>query len=116
MRALFEGGIRAVVTLDVLAEYSVVLRSRVIAEAAGRAGLSLGSVLAYAEAVADCVAIIDPGVSFRCADPDDDKFTAASTGGHAKFIVSSDRALLDLKEVLEARVVTPEEFVEVLKQ
>lgn len=115
MRSLFEGKLVAVVTLEVLAEYQMALRSRSVREAADRVGLSQEIISLYAEAVGEVVELVDAGIRFRCADPDDEKFTAASTGGHADFIVTADAALLDLGDVLEARVVTPDQFVETIE-
>ena len=49
------------------------------------------------------------------ADPDDDKYIAAALDGRAKFVVSGDRHLLDLKEYEDIRVVPPRAFLDLLK-
>jgi uncharacterized protein len=53
-----------------------------------------------------------PGV---CEDPDDDKYIAAALGGRASFVVSGDRDLLALKEHEGVRIVTPREFLGLLR-
>ena len=111
MRAFFAGDFVVVATLEVLAEYRTALISRSVQEAAARVALPFEFIIMYGEAVAELVEVVDEGIRFRCSDPDDEKFTAASTGGHADFIVSSDPALLELQDVLEAKVVTPDEFL-----
>jgi len=114
IKALFEGRFVAVATDEVVAEYHLALHSRSVRDAAGLASLRPTYLLDYEQAVAESVELVAPGPSFRCDDPDDEKFTAASSGGHADYIVTSDAQLLALGTVLEASVVTPERFVEVL--
>jgi len=115
MRALFGGRFEAFVTIDVLAEYHMALHSQSVRNAAQTARLHPNAILDYGQAINEAVQVTNPGPSFRTSDPDDDKFTAASSGAHADFVVSSDPALLDLGTVLEAAVVTPERFLELLK-
>src|SRR5438876_5710891 len=46
-----------------------------------------------------------------CRDPDDQKFLEAALAAHAGFLVTKDRALLDLaRRPLSFRIVTPEGF------
>ena len=46
-----------------------------------------------------------------CRDPDDQKFLEAALAAHAGFLVTKDRALLDLaRRPLPFRIVTPEGF------
>ena len=68
----------------------------------------------YAQAVEEGVELVDAGPRFRCSDPDDEIYTEASSGGRAAYVVTTDPALLDLKTVLEAKVVTPDEFAATL--
>ena len=72
-------------------------------------------VLDYEQAVTESVLLVPPGPSFRCEDPDDEKFTAASSGARAEYLVTSDEKLLKLETVLEADVVTPERFMHLLE-
>jgi putative PIN family toxin of toxin-antitoxin system len=114
MRALFKKQFTACATTEVLAEYSTALRSRSVMEFARSRGLHANFVQMYAEEVANEVELVEPGPRFRSSDPDDDMYTAASSGARAEFLVSSDPALLDLGTVLEAAVVTPERFEGIL--
>jgi putative PIN family toxin of toxin-antitoxin system len=47
-------------------------------------------------------------------DPDDDKYIAAAIEGRARFVVSGDSDLLDLKEYEGIRVVSPRAFLSLL--
>jgi putative PIN family toxin of toxin-antitoxin system len=114
IRALFEGRFDAFATAEVAAEYHLALHSRSVRAAAEQVGLSVGWILDYEQAITEAITSVEPGPSFRCADPDDDKFTAASSGAHADYLVTSDAELLAMGTVLEASIVTPELFVEQL--
>lgn len=48
-------------------------------------------------------------------DPDDDKIISAALEGKADYIVTRDRDLLDLKQYQEIKIITPEEFMEILR-
>jgi putative PIN family toxin of toxin-antitoxin system len=48
-------------------------------------------------------------------DPDDNKFLDAAVAGKAKFIVSGDKHLLDLKEFKGIRILKPADFIALLK-
>ncbi len=111
MRALFEERFEAFATQEVLAEYHLALHSQSVRAGAQLAQLHPNSVLDYEQAVSESIDLVAPGPSFQCADPDDVKFTAASTGAHADYLVTSDAALLALEHVLEAWVITPEQFL-----
>ena len=50
------------------------------------------------------------------ADPDDDKYIAAALEGHAGFVVSGDRHLLELQEYEGVRIVTPRMFLSMLRK
>lgn len=49
------------------------------------------------------------------ADPDDDKFIDCAVSGNADFIISGDAHLLDLKSVLNVKIIKPNGFIEFLK-
>jgi len=44
-------------------------------------------------------------------DPSDDKFVEAALSGEADTMISSDRDLLDLKDVKDVPIVSPWDFV-----
>ena len=48
-------------------------------------------------------------------DPDDDKFIDCAVSGSADFIVTGDAHLLDLKSVLNVKIIKPNSFSEFLK-
>lgn len=51
-----------------------------------------------------------------CSDPDEDKFLATAVGGHADYLVTGDVGdLLHLQEYKGVAIVSPREFVSVLK-
>lgn len=49
-----------------------------------------------------------------CKDPDDDKYVAAALEGRAAYIVSGDRAFLDLREHAGVQIVSPRAFLDLL--
>ncbi|MBI3443724.1 putative toxin-antitoxin system toxin component, PIN family [Candidatus Woesebacteria bacterium] len=49
-------------------------------------------------------------------DPQDDKFLHAAQEAHADYIVSGDHHLLDLKEHEGIKIVTPYDFLSILKK
>ena len=48
-------------------------------------------------------------------DPDDNKFIEAALEGKADYIVTQDRHLLNIKEFEGIKMVTPKEFLRILK-
>ncbi|HET7876938.1 MAG TPA: putative toxin-antitoxin system toxin component, PIN family [Methylomirabilota bacterium] len=49
-------------------------------------------------------------------DPDDDKFLAAATEAEARFVVTGDRDLLDLKNYRGARIIRPLPFLKIIRR
>jgi len=50
-----------------------------------------------------------------CRDPDDDMFLSCAVSANAKFIVSGDKDLLDLKEYLNVKIMDASSFLKELK-
>lgn len=48
-------------------------------------------------------------------DPDDDRFIAAALEGNADYIVSGDKHLLNLNKYQGIRILSPSDFVKILK-
>jgi putative PIN family toxin of toxin-antitoxin system len=48
-------------------------------------------------------------------DPADDMFLSAALSGHALYIVTGDRHLLELKQHQGVKIVTPREFLSILR-
>ena len=62
--------------------------------------------------------MVEP-VSFSqpvCSDPDDDKFLEAAIAAGAGYVVSGDKALLNLKSYHMVQVVRPSRFMELLSR
>ena len=51
----------------------------------------------------------------ECRDPDDDKFLACALDGAAYYVVSGDSDLLSMREYKGIKIVTVNEFLELLK-
>jgi putative PIN family toxin of toxin-antitoxin system len=49
-----------------------------------------------------------------CKDPDDDKYVAAALEGRAVYVVTGDRAFLDLGEHAGVEIVSPRAFLDLL--
>jgi putative PIN family toxin of toxin-antitoxin system len=49
-----------------------------------------------------------------CRDPDDDIFIGTALSAKADYIVSGDKDLLSLKEIMNTKIVTPREFNEAI--
>jgi putative PIN family toxin of toxin-antitoxin system len=47
------------------------------------------------------------------ADPDDDKFIACPLALKAQYVVSGDKALLDVRQYQGINIITPREFLEI---
>jgi uncharacterized protein len=48
-------------------------------------------------------------------DPDDDKFIACALALKAGYIVTGDKALVDVQQYQEIKIVTPREFLEIIR-
>jgi putative PIN family toxin of toxin-antitoxin system len=46
-----------------------------------------------------------------CADPADDKFLACALAASAEYLVSGDKALIDLKQYKSVKIIKPSEFL-----
>lgn len=63
--------------------------------------------------------VVVPGlviVEIVKADPDDDIFIAAAIEGKAEYIITGDRALLNLIEYQRIKIVTPANFLHLINQ
>jgi predicted nucleic acid-binding protein len=49
-------------------------------------------------------------------DPEDDKFLAAAVEAEARFVVTGDRDLLDLKSYRRVRIVRPARFLRIIRR
>ena len=51
-----------------------------------------------------------------CRDPDDNKFIDAAISFAADYIITGDSDLLDLKSVINVKIIRPREFINLLKK
>jgi len=100
INAVIEGELEAIVTAQVLREYSKLMRKLV-------------RDVTYRERIEQYIAAakeVQPSdVALQIDDEEDRKFLAAAVGGSATHVVTSDRHLLDVGEAGDVRVVTPQE-------
>ncbi len=61
--------------------------------------------------------MIEPVIFARkvCSDPDDDKFLEAALSAGASYVVSGDAALIKIKRLHSVEVVTPAQFLRLLR-
>ena len=101
---------RLAISPPVLQEYR-----RVLDELGKQRMPVLNSVLKIIELRSE---MVEP-VSFSqpvCSDPDDDKFLEAAIAAGAGYVVSGDKALLNLKSYHMVQVVRPSRFMELLSR
>jgi len=53
----------------------------------------------------------DKGLKGVCRDPDDDKFISCAISARAKYIVSGDKDLSELRRYKTVKIITPAEFL-----
>lgn len=109
LKAWQEERFRLAISLPILQEYRRVL-DELTKE---RAVPVFTSVLKIIELHSE---MVEP-VSFAkpvCSDPDDDKFLAAAIAAGADYVVSGDKALLNLKSHHGVEIVRPSRFLKVL--
>lgn len=64
----------------------------------------------------DCLVRVYPSVRVVKNDPDDNKYIACAKQVHADYIVTGDNHLLNLKEYRDTRIITPAQFLKILKE
>lgn len=83
-----------------------------------RTGLRSSEVTTWVQAVLLGAEVVSPEERVRAvaADPDDDKYLEAAHAGRAGMIVTGDRHLLDLGRHEGIVILTPVEFLRILKR
>ncbi len=100
------GNLQLVLSLEILEEYR-------------RAGLSFLHTHSDVDfegligiLLKNAVVLEKPGLKHPvCRDPDDDKFIACALGGSADVIISGDKDLLAVANMIEVPIVTPRNFL-----
>ena len=108
LNAWQERQFRLVISLPILDEYRRVLDEFAIE----RQMPVLNSILKVIELHSDTPISFSEPV---CRDPDDDKFLEAGIAAGAGYVVSGDRALLDLKFYHGVEIVRPSRFLMLLE-
>jgi putative PIN family toxin of toxin-antitoxin system len=111
LKAWQEQRFRLAISLPILEEYRRVLDEF----AKERQMLVLNSVLKVIELRSEIVKPV-PFSEPVCSDPDDDKFLEAAIAAGADYIVSGDKALLNVKFHHEVEVVRPSRFFKLLSR
>lgn len=74
-----------------------------------------GEIIALLQLLAQESLVVPGSIKVSASrDPEDDKFLAAAIEGQARYVVSGDRDLLDLKCHRGVEVVTPSRFLTIL--
>lgn len=83
-----------------------------------RTGMTSAEVATWIQAVLLRADLVTPEDRIRAveADPDDDKYLEAAHAGRVAIVVSGDRHLLDLGRHGETVILTPAEFLTILKK
>jgi len=111
LKAWQEQRFRLAISLPILEEFRRVLDEF----AKERQMLVLNSVLKVIELRSEIVKPV-PFSEPVCSDPDDDKFLEAAIAAGADYIVSGDKALLNVKFHHEVEVVRPSRFLKLLSR
>ena len=107
--------VELIISKEIAEEYAGVLEYDEIKSKIKGKGLnakySLGKIISIAK-------IVIPKEKFDIIkdDKDDNKVIDAAVEGKADYIVSSDRHLLDLKEFKGIKIVTPKEFLDLIRK
>ena len=104
------GSLTLCLTPQILDEINRVLDYPQIAKRRAIIGMPLAETQAYLLRYSSMMTDVHR-VRIVKADPSDDYFISAAMSSGAKWIVSGDRHLLDLKSIGDIRVVTPVQFL-----
>jgi predicted nucleic acid-binding protein len=112
LAAAAAGVVRLVISDDLEAEYRRAVEYPRVARCSPRVDRQ-----AFVSKILDAAERVEPGAAAGAvpSDADDDKVMAAAFGGAARYVLSLDRHLLDLRESRGVKVVTPGAFLDVLR-
>src|SRR5687768_7813825 len=113
-RLLFEqpSGYTWIVSPQIVGEYLEVLRRpRLVRKYRDVETRNLAAML---DLIATAIVVQPTAIPAVCRDPEDDKFLAAATAGSARFIVTEDMDLPDLRSYEGIQIVRAEAFLRML--
>lgn len=104
-----------VVSEPILAEYQQALNYR---EVASRHNLDPTQVTEIIADLRQFATVVEPTekLNIILEDPDDDKFLECAVAGGADYIISADPHLLNLEEYRGMQILSPSEFLALLRQ
>lgn len=112
LRAWRRRAYELVTSPEILAELARVLLYPKLRKASH---MTEAEVTFYIEAVAHESLLAEKGPKIAlCRDPDDNKFLEAAVHSRARFLVTGDKDLLDLRSVRSVKIVRPVSFLNIL--
>jgi len=109
-----ENKITMIASIQIIYEYERVANSEELLE---KTDLQQQAVMKNSMKIMQKAHLVEPRQKFTIIkeDPDDDKFLDAAVEGKVKYIISNDNHLLRLKEFEGIKIVTPEEFLKLIR-
>lgn len=102
-----------IISSSILSEADDVLRRKRVMKSHKRSTQELQEII---REMTDVSSIVSGRIKIDLVrDPDDNKIISVASEGKADYIVSRDRDLLDLKEYLGIKIITPEKFMGILR-
>ena len=79
--------------------------------------MSTEEITALLQALAQESLLVSGNVTVKASrDPEDDKFLAAAVEGKARYVVTGDKDLLDIKTYRGIRIIPPAAFLKILQR
>lgn len=103
-----------IITLPIIREYDEIIHSEEILD---KTTIVQQANIKIVQKLLSTAVLVQPleRISIVKNDPDDDKFIEAAVEGKADYIISQDHHLLDLKDFRGIKIVSPEEFLRLMK-
>lgn len=104
LKAVFKGEVSAIASPEIIEEYLEILKEMI-----DRKQGKLSSNILFPFLMK--LKLIEPNVKVDVSqDPDDNKFISCALSGHALFIVSGDKDLLDIDHYNGIEIITAKDF------
>jgi len=107
--------IELVATKETIAEYNKIINSEEIMDKSKEKDLMVNDAVLE---ILEHSNLVDPKRKFDLIkdDPDDNKLLECAFEGKAEFIISKDKHLLKIKEFEGIKIVSPEQFLSLIKE